>query len=90
MQRARISDLTPHDMRHTCATWLLRAGVLEQIKDEMMGHASPRMGRRYAHVPVPELIEAINRLPWFGMPAAAAEENPGNFATVPVSLWQTN
>lgn len=55
--------LVPYSLRHTCATWLLIAGVQEQIKDEIMGHASSSMGRRYAHVPRPEITAGILRLP---------------------------
>lgn len=69
--RAGIADLTPHDLRHTCATWLLMAGVHEQVRDEIIGHASSKMGRRYAHVPRPELIAAIDKIPWRELPDAA-------------------
>jgi len=39
------------------------AGVHEQVRDEIMGHASSDMGRRYSHVPRASLTEAIDRLP---------------------------
>src|SRR5262249_22772989 len=51
--RAGVTNLTPHDLRHTCSTWLLMAGVDEQVRDEIIGHASSKMGRRYSHVPRP-------------------------------------
>jgi hypothetical protein len=40
------------------------AGALERVGDEIMGHASGDMGRRYAHVPRSELFVAVDRLPF--------------------------
>lgn len=34
------ADLRFHDLRHTCATMLLRAGVNVKVVSEMLGHAS--------------------------------------------------
>ncbi len=62
LRRAGIADLRPHDLRHTCSTWLTMAGAHEQVRDEIMGHASTSMGRRYSHVPRAALLEAIDRL----------------------------
>jgi integrase len=33
-------DLHFHDLRHTCATLLLREGVNAKVVSEMLGHAS--------------------------------------------------
>lgn len=63
LRRAGLDDLRPHDLRHTFSTWLLMAGVHDQVKDELMGHASTSMGRRYSHVPRQALVEAVARLP---------------------------
>jgi integrase len=65
-RRAGITGLRTHDLRHTCATWLLTAKVQEEVRDEILGHGSTSTGRRYAHVPRPPLLEAIDRLPWVG------------------------
>lgn len=62
-RRAEVTGITPHDLRHTCSTWLTMAGVHEQVRDEIMGHASTGMGRRYSHVPRPMLLEAVDKLP---------------------------
>ena len=63
-RRARIKNFHIHDLRHTFATNLLVAGVDVGFADKQMGHAGKNaMNARYAHVPDPELIEAINRLP---------------------------
>ncbi len=62
-RRAKIRDLRPHDLRHTCSTWLTMAGVHEQVRDEIMGHASTDMGRRYSHIPRLDLVRAVDKLP---------------------------
>jgi integrase len=62
-RRAGVSGITPHTLRHTFSTWLTGAHVTDRIRDELMGHASSETGRRYAHVPRPELVEAVSRLP---------------------------
>lgn len=63
LRRAGVTDLRPHDLRHTFSTWLTLAGTHEQVRDEIMGHASSSMGRRYSHVPRDELRRAVDRLP---------------------------
>lgn len=46
-----IPRLTPHGMRHTMATLLLKAGVNPKIVQERLGHASIQMTLdRYSHV----------------------------------------
>lgn len=62
LARTGIGDLHPHDMRHTCSTWLTAVGVHEQVRDEIVGHASTGMGRRYSHIPRPDLIAAVDKL----------------------------
>ncbi len=39
------------------------AGVHEQVRDELMGHASTSMGRRYSHIPRQSLVNAVAQLP---------------------------
>lgn len=40
IERAGVPRIRFHDLRHTCATLLLRAGVHPKIVSEMLGHAS--------------------------------------------------
>jgi integrase len=63
LRRAGVVDIRPHDLRHTFSTWLTLSGTHEQIRDEIMGHASTDMGRRYSHVPREELVRAVDKLP---------------------------
>jgi len=65
-RRAGVTNLRPHDLRHTCATRLVVAGVADEVRDEILGHGSTATGRRYAHVPRPLLRAAIDLLPWIG------------------------
>jgi len=46
-----------HDLRHTCAAWLVTAGVpLTEVRD-LLGHSSVKMTERYAHL-APENVRA--------------------------------
>lgn len=63
-RRAGITDFTPHDCRHTWATWYYAAtrdliGLME-----LGGWSDERMVRRYTHVNVSHLAASIAALPW--------------------------
>jgi integrase len=69
-RRAGISrDLHVHDLRHTFGTLALTRMPARMI-EQQMGHADPEheMHRRYVHVPQPELIQAVAKLPWLDCP----------------------
>jgi hypothetical protein len=52
-----IEDFRIHDLRHTCAAWLVSAGVpLTEVRD-LLGHRTIRMTERYAHL-APEKVRA--------------------------------
>jgi integrase len=51
-------DLRFHDLRHTCATLLLREGVNVKVVSEMLGHASTAITlNTYSHV-LPDMQDA--------------------------------
>jgi integrase len=51
LQRAGLPIIRMYDMRHTCATLLLAAGVPLRTVSERLGHASPTLTlANYAHV----------------------------------------
>lgn len=61
---AKIDDFRIHDLRHTCASWLVSAGVpLADVK-EVLGHASITMTERYAHLAPHRAIDAVSKIAW--------------------------
>ena len=62
MEKADITDLTPHELRHTYATLLLESGESDRVIAELMGHSSLAMLKRYAHVRNKLKISSVNRL----------------------------
>lgn len=63
VRRAGLVDFTPHDCRHTWATWHYAANRDLGALMRLGGWKSERMVLRYAHVNVGELAHTINRLP---------------------------
>ncbi|MCB1808482.1 MAG: site-specific integrase [Candidatus Competibacteraceae bacterium] len=56
-KRAGITDFRVHDLRHTCAAWLVSAGVaLPEVRD-LLGHSTIQMTEKYAHL-APENVRA--------------------------------
>jgi integrase len=52
-----IMDFCFHDLRHTCAAWLVSAGVpLTDVRD-LLGHSTVSMTERYAHL-APERVKS--------------------------------
>jgi integrase len=61
-KRAGIEDYHIDDMRHTCAAWLVSAGVpLTEVRD-LLGHSSVKMTERYAHLAPENVRAAVARL----------------------------
>ncbi len=56
-QRAGIKDFRIHDLRHTCAAWLVTAGVPLSTVRDLLGHSSVTMTEKYAHL-APENVRA--------------------------------
>jgi integrase len=52
-----ITDFRIHDMRHTCAAWLVSGGVpLPEVRD-LLGHTTVTMTEKYAHL-APDNVRA--------------------------------
>ena len=61
-RRAGIEDFRPHDLRHTCAAWLVSAGVpLPEVRD-LLGHHTVQMTERYAHLAPENIRVAVSVL----------------------------
>jgi len=53
--------VTPHMLRHTVATLLLRNGVDIRVVQEFLGHASIATTQRYTHVSKEHLVNVLRR-----------------------------
>ncbi len=53
-----------HDLRHTAATYLMINGAHAFTAQELLGHKSLEMTRRYSHVTEQAKHEAVATLKW--------------------------
>jgi len=61
-RRAGITDFRIHDLRHTCAAWLVSGGVpLAEVKD-LLGHTTVLMTEKYAHLAPDNVRRAVQVL----------------------------
>ena len=49
LRRAGINDFRWHDLRHTCASWMIQNGVELDVVKTILGHESIETTMRYAH-----------------------------------------
>jgi integrase len=65
LRRSKIRHFRFHDLRHTANTRMMLAGVLQEVRRELLGHSSQRsrdVNDRYTQIELPEKREAIRKL----------------------------
>lgn len=79
LERAGISDFRWHDLRHDCATSILRATGNLRTVQSVLGHSNIQTTTRYAHVVDEALREAMNAVdPSVGKPSSAVSSDDEN------------
>jgi site-specific recombinase XerD len=78
LQRAGIEDFTFHDLRHTFASHLAMAGVPLHTIGQLLGHKTPGMTMRYAHLAPGYLNTAVGSLPAWGTSTKLAQSAAEN------------
>ena len=58
--RAKLTDVTPHVLRHTCGTWLAQRGKDLHTIGGMLGHSDPRTTKLYTHHHPEHLRDALD------------------------------
>jgi integrase len=77
-RKAGIADFTPHDLRHTCAAWLVQDGVDIRVVCELLRHTSIQVTMRYAHLSSKNVRDAVERLSHFRPTSSQQEKRPGD------------
>lgn len=58
--KAKLPNVRIHDLRHTTASILVNKGVSLYQVQQLLGHSSPKMTQRYAHLSNAALHEAVS------------------------------
>lgn len=63
LRNARIRHVRFHDLRHTFATRLMEAGVMQEVRMALMGHSTgSQVHATYTHIELPAKRQAIGKL----------------------------
>jgi len=69
-REAKVHDFRFHDLRHTCASWLVMLGRNLKEVQEIIGHRQFSMALRYAHLSPDRLRDAVAALDGFSTKSA--------------------
>lgn len=70
--RVGVPHITPHQLRHTCATGLEALGCTRERRDALLGHAGKETGDEYTHIGVDTLRPWVER--WAGVVLGAGAD----------------
>jgi integrase len=59
----KVTLLSFHSFRHTFNSMLANAGVSQELRQAMTGHASAQINDKYTHLKMASLSEAVSKLP---------------------------
>ena len=94
VRKAGIKDFSFHSLRHTAASQLVRNGVDLYVVQKILGHSTPKMTQRYAHLRDDMLIEAIKKIDTQFNPLVYNNElkikNSTNLAQSPHKAFEQN
>jgi integrase len=79
--RAGLPDIRLHDLRHSFATMLVNSGESLYVVQDLLGHSSPRMTQRYAHVAPDTRRRAVDVVGQLVQEASAGLESEGELPT---------
>jgi integrase len=61
--RRSASSLSSHALRHTFNSAMANAGVSQEVRQKLTGHASAEMNARYTHHEIENLKAAVAKVP---------------------------
>jgi len=85
LKKAGIRDFKFHDLRHTFASQLVRNGVDLYVTQKLLGHTTPKMTQRYAHLSKGQLKDAIEKI---DMHSTFLAHQPSGDSTDPEGVLQ--
>jgi integrase len=62
LKRIGAPDASFHTLRHTAASWMVQQGVDLYAVGQILGHKTPRMTQRYAHLSPDYMAGAVGKL----------------------------
>lgn len=76
-ERLGIRDASFHTLRHTAASWMVMEGASLYAVGQILGHKTPRMTQRYAHLSPDYMAASMGKLDGVMMREVLPENLPG-------------